>query len=494
MPANCNLIFPVLKRPYSIRAFVAVAFIFLFSGFGYAQKFSITLGNPKLGVNEIYSITLNAQDASLDDYGNFPNIPGFAKAGTSSSSSMRSFNGKVSQEYSIIQNYMPQKQGTFLLPPFSIKVNGQILKSAGAKIIVGPAVDNRNSDPYSSNPFGYDPFEDFFGKTKNQSEAKADAFFSIKSDKEEIWAGEGFTLTISFLVSDENQAELSFYDVGNQLTEIVRKIKPRNCWEENFGIEEIEQRKLKIGKKGYTEYRIYQSTLFPQSPGKIMVPAMKMNMMALASNGFFGARGKEEIRPFSSKAFSIKVKDLPDHPMKGNTAVGSFVLEEKPAKTKVVINQGIGYDFTVKGEGNISYIQEPSALKSGLMDIYPPNTQQNIQRAAGRVTGSKVFSYLLVPKEQGNAEIGKALFWVYFNVKTGQFDTLRPKTILNVVKGKTASARNSARSEDSFYSLIDKVDHKEVSLEERKSKNLIWYNIAIAVMALISIVLVFVKR
>jgi hypothetical protein len=129
-----------------------------------------------------------------------------------------------------------------------------------------------------------------------------------------------------------------------------------------------------------------------------------------------------------------------------------------------------------------------------LIDIYPPNTQQNIQRAAGRVTGSKVFSYLLVPKEQGNAEIGKALFWVYFNVKSGQFDTLRPKTILNVVKGKTASARNSARSEDSFYSLIDKVDHKEVSLEERKSKNLIWYNIAIAVMALISIVLVFVKR
>jgi hypothetical protein len=128
------------------------------------------------------------------------------------------------------------------------------------------------------------------------------------------------------------------------------------------------------------------------------------------------------------------------------------------------------------------------------MDIYPPNTQQNIQRAAGRVTGSKVFSYLLVPKEQGNAEIGKALFWVYFNVKTGQFDTLRPKTILNVVKGKAASAGSSARSEDSFYSLIDKVDQKEVSLEERKSKNLIWYNIAIAVMALVSIVLVFVKR
>lgn len=457
------------------------------------QKIQLRLGNSRIAQNEFFTITLTIQDGNLQELGNFPNISGFSKAGTSSKSSMQSINGKVTQEYSLIQNYLPEKQGTFTLNPFSMQVNGQTLKSPGTKIQVGPPAQKQNTDPFGSNPFAYDPFEDIFGNRGQESpEAKADAIFSIQSDKKEVWTGEGFTITISFLVSEENQAELSFYDIGNQLSAITKKIKPSNCWEENFGIEEIEQRRLRIGKKNYTEYRIYQASIFPLTPGKIEIPALKLDMITQSGN-FFG-RGKEEIKSFYSRPFRIMVKDLPDHPMKGKASVGVFNLQEKAAVNPVTVGQGTAFDFTIQGEGNISYIQEPEQLKSGLLDVYPPNSNQTIQRAGGRVTGSKSFSYLLLPKEQGRIPLGKTLFWVFFNTRTARYDTLRPHTVLSVKKGKNSSASSSARSEDSFYSLLEKVTTNPVSLSGKKSDNLLWYNIGITAMALASLLLMFWKR
>ena len=167
-------------------------------------------------------------------------------------------------------------------------------------------------------------------------EGKADAMFSIQADKTEIWAGEGVNIIISFLVSDENQADLMFYDIGNQLASIVKKIKPQNCWEENFGIEEINARKVKVGKKNYTEYRIYQATLFPLVAKSFTIPSLKLNMLKSKGSGsFFGAPAGEEIKPFYSKPVTITVKDLPDHPLKGNVSVGVYSIEEKLLKNRV---------------------------------------------------------------------------------------------------------------------------------------------------------------
>lgn len=484
------------KLLMSIRSFL-LFFVFLAPGINGAlgQKIKIVLGPSKIGANEIYTITLTAQDQALDDYSNFPNIPGFSKAGTSSSSSMRSMNGQVTNEASIIQNYMPEKEGTFKLPPFSMKVNSNTVKSPGATIVVGPPVDKQANDPFGANPFAYDPFEDFYKKGRDLPEGKADAMFSIQADKTEIWAGEGVNIIISFLVSDENQADLMFYDIGNQLASIVKKIKPQNCWEENFGIEEINARKVKVGKKNYTEYRIYQATLFPLVAKSFTIPSLKLNMLkSKGSASFFGAPAGEEIKPFYSKPVTITVKDLPDHPLKGNVSVGVYSIEEKLLKKRVNINEGVAFEMGIKGEGNISYIQSPLTTKSEMLDMYPPNTQQTIQRAGGRVTGQKTFSYLLVPKEKGNFQVRNAIFWVYFNSKLGQYDTLFPTSVIRVVEGKSASAGASAKAEDSFYAWIEKADPSEIDLVARKNNSLFWINIAMAVMAAITLVVSFLRR
>lgn len=463
---------------------------------GWSQKLKITLGPGNIGSNEFYTITLTAQDQSLEEYSNFPNIPGFTKAGTSSSTSMRNINGQVSNESSIIQNYMPSKEGTFVLPPFSMKVNGFTVKSPGAKIKVGPPQEPKGRDPFGSDPFAYDPFEDFFGgKRQDVQNARADAFLSVQADKKEIYAGEGVNVTLSFFVAEDNQAEIDFYDLGTQLANMVKQIKPANCWEENFGIEEIIPRKVQLGKKRYTEYPIYQATLFPLVARSFSIPALKLNMVSYRAGAatFFGAQRKEELKPFFSKPVEIKVKDLPPHPLKGQISVGRFALFENLGKKKTSINEGVGFDIAIKGEGNITYIPEPTVAKSDLADIYPPNTRQTVQRAGGRVTGEKVFSYLIVPKEQGGISLRNSFYWVFFNTEKGRYDTLRPSGDLFVTKGKALAAGKSAISKDSFYGLIDKADTALLTEKAENKVLKLWVNIAIGIMAVATLWLSFRK-
>lgn len=464
----------------------------------FGQKFEISLGPNKIAKNQLFTITLTARNAALEDYGNFPNIPGFVKAGTSSSSSMRSVNGQVSNETSIIQNYMPEKEGTFKLAPFSIKIGSQILKSPGTTITVGPAAEQKNTDPFAIDPFTYDPFEDFFGRgRKDNREVKADALFSIQTDKKEIWAGEGVNVTFSFLVAEDNQADLDFHELGNQLAELLRKAKPANCWEENFGIEEIVPRRIQIRGKNYTEYRIYQGTWFPLTAQNFTIPKLKLDMVAYRAGSnpsFFGAPSRQEIKPFFSSPIEIKVKDLPPHPLKGKVSVGQFTLSGSTSKPDCGVNEGLGVDLAISGEGNISYIEEPLLVKNDLMDVYPPNTRQTIRRSVGRVTGEKVFSYLMIPKEQGTFWLSNAFYWVYFNTKTARYDTLRPQNKFLVKPASSAKGEPGAASSDAFFSILDKADNSPIGLYSKAEDQKFWWNLALGGVALATLILSFIRR
>lgn len=477
----------------------AFGFIFFSSNLLFGQTVKIVLGNNQIGSNEVFTITLTATNQSLEDYSNFPNIEGFSKAGTSSSSSMRSINGSISNETSIIQNYMPTKEGTFKLRPFTMKVAGKELKSPGTTIKVGPPVEHKSADPFAMDPFAYDPFEDFFGNRRgDMKDEKADAFLNVQVDKKDVWAGEGINVILSFLVADDNRADLEFYDLGNQLAELVKQIKPDNCWEENFGIEEITPRKVVLGKKSYTEYRIYQATIFPLTAKSFTIPSLALKMLNYKGGSpatFFGTTKKQDIKTFSSKPIFINVKPLPFHPLKGQVAVGQYSLQENLGAKEVGINQGVAVDFGIKGEGNISYIPEPQTFKSEFVDMYPPNTRQTIQRAGGRVTGEKVFSYLLVPKELGSFELRKIFSWVYFNTQSGRYDTLVPKRDFLVVDNKKVTGKSkSVQSQNSFYSLIEEADNQEINGVETRPDWLFWINISMGLMVISTLWLGFSKR
>ncbi len=484
-------------KSFAKYLFLACFSLVLISEKSYSQDISITLGPNEIALNQYFSITVTVQNDRLRNYEGFPEIPGFIKRGTSSATSTNFINGKMSSTQSITQNYTPQREGTFTLPPFSMVVNGEKIKTDGTTIKVGAPVNSRSPQQYD--PFGADPFEDFFGRKSEPREfvdIKDEAFLALTTDKDEVFVGEGFTTTLAFYVAEENRAPLQFYELGKQLTEIVKKIKPANTWEENFNIENVQKEPVTINGKRYSQYKLYQATYYPLNLQTIQFPSVGLELIKykVAKNPtFFGQNRMEDYKTFSSKPKEVKVKDLPPHPLKQTVGVGQFRLQEEISSTELNTGESFNYSMIVAGEGNISAINKPEVDGNKAFDFYPPNIKQSVNRVNGKVKGTKSFTYYGIPNEPGIYDMADFFQLVYFNPETARYDTLKSRVKL-AVKGE--SRRNeyiSSSDLGSFYDRISLEDNGLVKLSSTGTSR-IFANVFILIMLALTAVLYLKKR
>lgn len=446
----------------SIKASLGLLTGFLLSAAVYAQSVQITLGPDEVGENQAWTITITAQNDRLKSYDNFPEISGFRKRGTSTQSSTNIINGQISSSQSVITTYLPVKQGIITVPSFTMKVNDKPISVPGKKVKVGPPVQQQR-DPLRD---FFDRPDDFFGKGEPEFvDIKEDAFLALTTSKDEVYVGEGFNTTISFFVATENRAPLQFYELGKQITEILKKVKPVNCWEENFNIENIEGESITINGKDYTQYKIYQATLYPLNTEPVAFPAFDMQMIKykVAKNpSFFGQNRKEDFKTFRSKPKRVNVKPLPPHPLKDVVAVGDYHLEERMRNVDIETGNSAPYEFNIYGEGNISAIEKPLLKRDGNFEFYEPNVQQNITHQKNRVTGTKSFNYFMIPKEPGQYKLGDYFQWVYFNPAKAKYDTLKSKLTVYVTG---ESKKNEAIQSNDLGSFYDKIDNADNTLQ-----------------------------
>lgn len=447
--------------------FFSIIFSVLFCGsFGLAaQDISIELGPDKIALNEAFTITVKVEGETLKSYDKFPDISGLVKRGTSSSSSTNIFNGQVTRSQSITQTYVPEREGIINIPAFSINVNGKVISSPGKKVEVGPAKQQNQNRRYD--PFGSDPFEDFFGRRDEPEEfvnLKEDAFFALTTDKDEVYVGEGVNTTLAFYVSNENRAPLQFHDLTNQLSDILRKIRPNNVWEENFNIENITAEPVNIGGKRYSVYKIFQATFFPLGEQDIVFPKVGLEMIkyqVAKSRSFFGQNRKETFKTFYSKSKTVKVKPLPNHPLKDQVSVGNYKLSENINSTDLNTGESFQYEFNVRGSGNISGIAEPQVKSEKELEIYSPNVSENITRSGVSVRGSKAFRYYMIPKEPGSYDLSDYFQFIFFNTETSKYDTLKSEYKIKVSGESMANVNIERASSDGlFYDRIDEVSNQ----------------------------------
>lgn len=461
----CRSIFIMQREVLIIRMKQAFLLLIAFFSihFAKAQNIQISLGPDEIGQNQAWTITVTVNNDRIKNYDNFPDIEGFQKRGTSSSSQTNIINGQISSSQSIIMTYVPTRQGSVNVPSFKMKVNDQLLSVTGKKIKVGAPVQVQQMDPFRSF-FDRDPMSDFFGRNEPTEfiDIKEEASLALTTSKDEVYVGEGFTATLSFLIADNNRAPMQFHDLGKQLSEILKKIRPTNCWEENFNIENIEGEPIRIGNKNYTQYKIYQATFFPLNNQQVNFPSVGLEMIKfkVAKNpSFFGQNRKEDFKTFYSKPKSVHVKELPPHPLRDAVAVGNYKLDERLAKNQLQTGQSVLYDFNVYGEGNISSIEKPNLANVSNFDFYEPNIKQSINREAGHVTGTKSFSYFMIPKEPGTYKLGDNFQWVFFNPHSKKYDTLKSQQVVTVTGESFKNQSIVSNDLGSFYERIDTADN-----------------------------------
>ena len=445
----------LLQGKITISSLLLTVFLLICYGVN-AQQVSIQLGPDQIGFNQVFTITITVENDQLKSYGDFPEIPGFAKRGTSSSSSTNIVNGRVSSKQSLIQNYMPKAEGTYVIQPFTMEINGQQVNSPGKTVKVGPPVQQQTRDPFSM-----DPFDDFFNRRSEPQEfvdIEEDAFLALSTDKEEVYIGEGFTMTLAFYVAEDNRAPLQFFEPASQLAEILKDIKPSNCWEENFNIDNLNGEPVTVNNKNYSQYKIYQATYYPLNLDTIrfnQIPFKMIKYRVAKNPSFFGRSRQEDFKTFYTKPKVVFVKDLPPHPLKEEISVGNYKLKEEISSEHVNTGKSFSYAFTVYGEGNISAITRPEPASSAFFEFYPPNIRQNINRGNNRVTGNKTFSYYIIPNEPGEYNLNKFFEWIYFNTVSENYDTLYSNITIQVTGESKRNNQILSNDMGSFYDQIE---------------------------------------
>ena len=471
---------------------ISLLFFLLISSKGIGQKVRIEIKPNKIGINESLSITIIIENESLKNYSNFPDIAGFNKAGRTSSSSSNYINGKMTSSQSIIQNYKPNKIGIVKIPSFSMQINNQTVVSKEKDIEIVEQTTNQKNDPFNN---FFDPFDSFFNRNRNIEfiDIEADAFLSLNTDKKKVFVGEGFNTTLSLFVSENNRADMRFFDLGKQLTEIIKKIKPENCWEENYNIENINSTLVSINNKRYNEYKIFEATYFPLNKGSIIFPELDLDLIQyqIAKNPtFFGQNKKEKIKKFISKPISVSVVDLPDHPLKESVVVGKFQLKETIDSINLTTEKSFDYDFEIIGNGNINAISEPK-INIENFDFYPPNILQNINRNNKKIYGSKKFKYYVIPKEPGKYDFS-SINWIYFDPYEKKYDTLKSQIILNVSGSSTKDKEIESNEYDSYYK--NKIFEEDNTLKSKKNDHYqLFLNFTVIILLVIITILIIKK-
>ena len=436
-----------------VLAFLCLSVLLSFQAFG--QEVTVVLGPDQIGINETFTIKVTLSNEKIKSYDQFPEIPGFQKQGISQSSSMNIINGQMSSSNSIIQYYKPARKGQFTLPKFSVLINGQAVASPGKRITV---TDAAPSSPSGGNAF--DPFAEFFGRNEEVPEfveIADDAFFAVNIDKSEVYAGEGFTMDISFFMSEQNQAPFQFYQAGKQLDAILKKLKPANAWEENFSITTIEPQTVERNGKKWVKFKVFESTFFPFSEGKIEIPRVPWEMIKykVAKNpSLFGANRQEDFKTFYSSPKVITVKPLPPHPLKSEVPVGIFQLRENITTLEAKTGEGFNYNFGIAGVGNINSLTAPKRLPGANLNTFDPNVRQQINRGYGQISGIKEFDYFVTLNEAGEYPLANYFSWIYFDPEREMYDTLKPQALIRV---SGESKINEALSGQRLGGIYDKI-------------------------------------
>lgn len=449
-------------KTLAILCLVFLAPIFLRSAT--AQEISIELGASEIGMDELYTISIIVQGERIRNYDRFPEIQGFEKINTSSSTSTTIINGQVSSSMTITQTYRPQREGTYAIPPFTMLINGKEVSSGGKSVkVVAPRGSQQRQI--------WDPFEEFFGGRRNRTEfvdVKEDAFFALSTDKDEVYRGEGVTATLAFYVAETNRAQLQWFDLATQLQEMLTILKPQNTWEENFAIDNVQGNRITINGKNYTQYRIYQAAFYPLSLQDMVFPSVNLKMvkyLMAANPSFFGNNRQEDFVTFKTQEKRVRVKDLPAHPLKDRVPVGVYSLDERLSTGALNTGESLTYTFNVVGEGNISAIPNPTLTDRKDFEVFPPNVAQNIRRAGSKVTGNKAFSYYIIPEEPGLYAMSDLFSMVTFNPRTASYDTLRPKATITV-QGESLKNRSIVSTDfGPFYDRLQIADNRLQSLD-----------------------------
>ncbi len=341
--------------------------------------------------------------------------------------------------------YIPEREGKVTIPSVSIRAGGQVYKSREAEITVLPdgnlsAVggssqqgQNGNGQSGSSGAYRQAARERVMGSSVGQTDPK-DLMVIITFSRSSVYEMEPVVADIKLCLKLDRR-----FDIGDQFSSVTLPEfdgflsedlpVPRSSQVEN------------IGGVNYETIVIRRYLLYPQKAGRLRVSSGRYEIDVLeyeiVTRGFMQTR-REVPRKMSTatNTVTLDVKALPEpRPAGFSGAVGNFQVSAAVSPQIVRSNESATYTLTVKGSGNIKYLNAPAVTFPSTFETYTPKTDIEANFNGSNYAGTFTADYPFVPQEVGKFTIGSFPF-IYFNPSTAKYVTVEaPAFELNVLRG-----------------------------------------------------------
>jgi hypothetical protein len=378
----------------------------------------------------------------------FPEINFFTKIGVSRSKSSNYVNGQLVNSFTYSQHYKPSNPGIFKIPALEIIFNQHAVKLESFTLVVTRGIMIPEI-----------PQDVSFGNIPKEVQNVNKPFLVVSSTNYHPFVGQGFTVKFSLFIPENNTEELNFDRNDLQIPLLIQKIKPSNCWQENFDLQEEKVLSVILNKKKYTEYRFFQSTYFALDTSPISIPSLNLRLLKSTSSG--SELQKVSIL-FSSAALRILPKPLPYKSL-SNIPVGVFELKESVSQENAKTGQKLIYKASLVGDGN-SILWDIKKLESDFfIDFEQLNFSTTVFPYKDRMFGDNSQKIQIIPKQPGKFALKKYFYWVYFNTKTEKLDTLS-STIVLQVEGKPSDLKLNTENEVSeIYKGLERPNSLDLS-------------------------------
>lgn len=410
--------------------------LLLQSTIGFAQGIKVTasVSSNQVAAGEQFEITFstNGNPESFDP----PAFNGFqVVGGPNQSSSYSSINGQTTANISVGYVLVGVKEGEYTVGPATMLINGKPYRSNSIRIKVtkGSSSARQQMPSSAGRPSGGVP-------RGNSQDISKLLFMRAIASKTNVYQGEQIAVTYKLYanIAIVDNAPDKLPDFNGFWSQEIKNNSGNVQWKEEV-----------YNGQRYHVAVLKEIILFPERFGKLTLDPLIMSFVVrkdVPSNDpieqFFGGGSYEDVKyKVKTAPVSINVKQLPDagKPEGFDGAVGQFSIAASVDKPELKANEALNYTLRISGSGNLKLLKAPVVNFPADIEKYDPKINDRITESLSGVSGSREYSYLLIPRHEGNYTI-EPLKFSYFNPATHKYVTLSAGPFqLKVAKGAPGS-------------------------------------------------------
>ena len=384
-----------------------------------------------------YSVNQRAKDLRAPEFVDFDYVAG---PYTSQSSSTSFVNGKRTSSFNLTFTYtlMANKEGTFTIPPASIKVDGDTYTSNGVRITVLPQdePDEASQPSNASNASANQPREASNVGAEN-------IFLRTLVSKTTVHEQEAILLSYKLYFAGVDVA---------QFTNNTRIPEFKGFLKQEFESGEIQTELEHYNGRNYQTAILYRTLLFPQRSGDITIEPAQFEAVLRVQNraqvrsifdDFFNSY-TTATKPLTAPGVTIHVESLPaGKPAGFSGGVGQFDISSKISNTELQANEAVTLTLTIQGTGNMKLLKTPAIDWPEGFEVYDPKVTNNFKNTISGVSGTKTIECLAIPRAGGTYTIPPVLF-SYYDTQAEKYRTVStPEYILNIARAANEDATSA---------------------------------------------------